>query len=670
MAVDKIHCFEFGEYRLDITNNQLLRNNVPVSITQKSFEILLFLIENQGIVLKKEDLLDALWEGNFVEESTLTQHIYMLRKALKRKGDEPNYIETIPKIGYRFTGEVEEVFYENPHPHISVNHVYPDSTESVSTSINDEIVYFKSLTESGKISAYVEEKAKTIAPPRPEKKPSKHYAAIAILLITGLLLLGYALYEGSVFSGSPTEQNQPQQIKSIAVLPFKIIGEGKDEKLGLGMADALISKLGNLEGISVRPTSTIIRFTENENEDLFEIGRKLEVDAILVGTIQRDNDLIRINVQFYRVSDQTQIAAEKFDEKYSNIFSIQDRISEKIAQKLFLKKNSKNDSLKYLEYSNNTEAYQAYSLGLFHWNKRTEENMEKAVAYFKIAIEKDPKFTNAYAYLSDSYTLIGYYRMRLMPSDIAFSKGAEMANKALELDANSSEAMTSLATIYSIKGDGEKGAKLLRKAIEINPNNSTARVRLAWAYIFEGNLEKSIEEMKLAQILDPLSTATNLALAQLMYLARRPDESISYSRRALEIDSDSISARRWIADAYEQKGMYQEAIAELNAILTLQQNDGISLLSLSRIYEKEKKFDEAKKFFDKGLKAENSSETPYQMALYNISLGNTDKAIELLEKYQSETNGSYAHFKHDYQLDPLRSNPKFKKLLPPSDRNS
>jgi DNA-binding winged helix-turn-helix (wHTH) protein/TolB-like protein/Tfp pilus assembly protein PilF len=669
MVVDKIHCFEFGEYRLDITNNQLLRNNVPVSITQKSFEILLFLIENQGIVLKKEDLLDALWEGNFVEESTLTQHIYMLRKALKKKGDEPNYIETIPKIGYRFVGEVEEVFYENPHPHITVNHVYPDSTESVSTSINDEIVYFKSLTESGKISAYVEEKAKTIIQ-QPEKRSSKNYVAIAILIITGFFLLGYALYEGNVFSGSPSEQNLPQKVKSIAVLPFKIIGEGKDEKLGLGMADALISKLGNLEGISVRPTSTIIRFTENENEDLFEIGRKLEVDAILVGTIQRDNDLIRINVQFYRVSDQTQIATEKFDEKYSNIFSIQDRISEKIAQKLFLKKNSKNDSLKYLEYSTNTEAYQAYSLGLFHWNKRTEENMEKAVAYFKIAIEKDPKFANAYAYLSDSYTLIGYYRMRLMPSDMAFSKGEEMANKALELDANSSEAMTSLATIYSIKGEGEKGANLLRKAIEINPNNSTARIRLAWAYIFEGNLEKSIEEMKLAQILDPLSTTTNLALAQLMYLARRPDESISYSRRALEIDSDSIDARRWIADAFEQKGLYKEAVAELNGILNLHQNDGISLLSLSRLYEKEKKFDESKKFLEKGIKAESSTETLYQLALYNISLGNTDKAIELLEKYQSGTNGSYAHFKHDYQLDPLRSNPKFKKLLPPSDRSS
>lgn len=210
MFVGKIHCFEFGEYRLDITNNQLLKNNIPVSITQKGFEILLFLIENKGLVLKKEELLDALWEGNFVEESTLTQHIYMLRKALKEKEVEAGYIETIPKIGYRFVGEVEEVFYENPRTQIAVNHVYPDLTQSFSTSINDEIVYFKSLTESGKIPAYVEEKTKTTtaAPRPPNSFPAKNYIILVGLVISGIALLAYSLYESNVFSNASPEQNQ------------------------------------------------------------------------------------------------------------------------------------------------------------------------------------------------------------------------------------------------------------------------------------------------------------------------------------------------------------------------------------------------------------------------------------------------------------------------------
>lgn len=673
MFVDKIHCFEFGEYRLDITNNQLLKNNIPVSITQKSFEILLFLIENKGLVLKKEELLDSLWEGNFVEESTLTQHIYMLRKALKEKGDESGYIETIPKIGYRFVGEVEEVFYENPRTQIAVNHVYPDLTESFSTSINDEIVHFKSLTESGKISAYVEEKTKTTAAAAPRSKksfPAKNYIILAIAAIFGIALLTYSLYESNVFSSASPEQNREQQIKSIAVLPFNIIGEAKDEKLGLGMADVLISKLGNLEGISVRPTSSIIRFSEDENQDLFEIGRKLNVDAILVGTVQRENDLIRVNVQLYRISDHSQIATEKFDEKYSNIFSIQDRISDKIAGKLFLKKNQNENSPIYLKYTDNIEAYQAYSMGLFHWNKRTQENLEKAVGYFQTAVEKDPNFAYAYAYLADSYALIGYYRMDTMPSDQAFSKGREMAQKALELDANCSEAMTALSTIFSMQGEPEEASKMLTRALEVNPNNSMARVRLAWSFVYQGKLEKSIEEMKTAQSLDPLSLTTNLALAQLLYLARRPDESIIYSRRAMEIDPNSMDARLWLADAFEQKRMFKEAAAEIGKVLSVRENDNRSMLSLSRIYAKEKKIDESKKLLEKAAETNVSVETPYLLALDYISLGKTNEAIKMLEKYKSETNGSYPHLKHDYQLDPIRDHPEFQKLLPPSDRNS
>ncbi len=283
-------------------------------------------------------------------------------------------------------------------------------------------------------------------------------------------------------------------------MPFNIIGQAKDEKLGLGMADVLISKLGNLEGISVRPTSSIIRFSEDENQDLFEIGRKLNVDAILVGTVQRENDLIRVNVQLYRISDHSQIATEKFDEKYSNIFSIQDRISDKIAGKLFLKTNQNENSPIYLKYTDNIEAYQAYSMGLFHWNKRTQENMEKAVGYFQIAVEKDPNFAYAYAYLADSYALIGYYRMGTMPSDLALSKGKETALKALELNANCSEAMTALSTIFLMQGESEEASKMLTRALEINPNNSMARVRLAWGYVYQGKLDKSIEEMKTAQI--------------------------------------------------------------------------------------------------------------------------------------------------------------------------
>lgn len=365
MFVEKIHCFEFGEYRLDVTNNQLSRNAVPVSITQKSFEILLFLVENQGIVLKKEDLLDSLWEGDFVEESTLTQHVYMLRKALKKDGDELNYIETIPKIGYRFVGEVEEVFYENPNSQITVNHVYPDRTESVTTSINDEIVYFKSLSESGKISAYVEEKTKQL-PAKKELKQPKNQFFLLFLVIVGFLLLGYTIYEKNFFLASQNAQNQDARIKSLAVLPFKIIGEGKDEKLGLGMADALISKLGNLEGLSVRPTSSVINFSEKENFDLFETGKNLEVDAILIGTIQKEKETVRITTQLFDVESKKLLWSERFDENYSDIFSLQDKISEHISSKLSIKIKTNNHIPAFAEFKTEDTLARFYLSGIYY----------------------------------------------------------------------------------------------------------------------------------------------------------------------------------------------------------------------------------------------------------------------------------------------------------------
>ncbi|MEZ5426594.1 MAG: winged helix-turn-helix domain-containing protein [Pyrinomonadaceae bacterium] len=669
MYVDKIHCYEFGQFRLDVTNNQLSKNEVPVSITQKSFEILLFLIENQGIVLKKDELLDTLWEGNFVEESTLTQHIYMLRKALKQKGEGEVFIETIPKIGYRFVAEVKEVIYENPNVHTSVSPHYPDLTESLSEPIDSGIAYFRALPEDN-VNFIYDEKKKT------REFGKAGFPRRRVFLIGGLLFLlialsagGYFLYRTGLLNSSAAVEKSDLQIKSIAVLPFRQIGQIQDEKLGLGMADVLISKLGNFEEISVRPTSAVIRFADEGQGDLFEIGRKLNVDAILIGTIQRENDLVRINVQLYRISDQQQLCSQKFDEHYSNIFKVQDRISEKIAQKLLLNTGRSGQSLVYLEYTSNTEAYQAYSMGLFHWSKRTEEGLDQALKYFKTAVEKDPKFAHAYAYLADTYTLIAYYKMKSMPPEVALANGKEIAKKALILDPDCSEALTALATAYFIENKGKEGVELLNKAIKINPNNSTARVRLAWQFVYEGDLEKAIEEMRLAQVLDPLSRTTNIALAQLLYLARRPDDAIVYSRRALEIDSNSVEARRWLADSYEQKGMYKEAVEELNKVLKVKKDDSQTILNLSRIFAKEKKINESKKLLAKALESEKTAETDYLVALDYITWGKTDEAIKLLKDYKSETNGSYPHFLHDYRLDPIRDNPEFKKILSVEENN-
>lgn len=657
MFDDKIRCFDFGKYRLDVTNNELLRNNIPVSITQKSFDVLLYLIENRGRVLKKEEMLDALWEEDFVEESTLTQHIYMLRKALRQNGKGEMYIETLPKIGYRFVAEVSEIILQRPIKQRQPTHVYPDSKEIINDSIRSDIAYFNSLTESGKVSAYVKEKTKIA------KKP-KRISNRLLILAAILAIISISIFALSYFNQSATindEVANSGEINKIAVLPFNQIDEEPDKKLGLGLADVLISKLSNLESISVLPTSAVISLAENENDDLFELGKKLNVDAILAGTIQRDEDQYRVTIHFYNVREKRPIFADRFDVRESNIFEIQDRIAEQVAQKLSLKMNVKDKTLPFTEFTNNRQAYQYYSMGLFHWNKRGTTNLAKAIEYFGLAIKEDPQFVHAYAYLADSYTLLGYYEAEDVSVRETLSKGRSMAQKAIDMDPNCSPALTALATVNIFENKKEKATELLKKAIELDPNNSTARVRLAWTYVYDGKLEKAIEEMKFAQVLDPLSKTTNLALAQLLNLARRPDESILYSQRVLEVESNSINAVTELANSFEQKKMFKEAIEQHKKILTIEKDNNFSRLALSRIYAKQNKKGESEKLLKEVLVKEKSGEITYSIALAHLALGEKNEALKWLKMYKGRM-GFPSSYTHDYKLDALRDTSEFREL--------
>lgn len=667
MFDDRVRCYDFGKYRLDVTNNELLRDNEPVAITQKSFEVLLYLIENRGRVLKKEELLDVLWDEDFVEESTLTQHIYMLRKALRQNDRDEIFIETLPKIGYRFTADVREIVLRQPLKKEISNPSFPDSKQIQSDSISSEIARFKSLTESGKISAFVREKKRA----GKQKTVSTRFlvgtvaTAVSAVLFAGLL----ALIVFWLNAQNSVDQADPGKIEKIAVLPFNQIDGGKDKKLGLGLADALILRLGSLDEISVLPTSAIIGLAERNDIDLLEIGKQLDVDAVLAGTIQHDEDQFRINVQLYSVKKGRPVFSDKFDVTEKNIFAIQDRISELVARKLSVKINARSATLPFSEFTNNQAAYQYYSMGLFHWNSREPKHLARAIEYFGRAVREDPQFVHAYAYLADSYVLLDYYE----PPEMSFSsprsispnlrKGRQMADLALEIDPECSPALTALATIHIFEGREKEGVALFQRAIENDPQNTTARVRLAWNYLYQGKLEKAVAEMRHAQMLDPLSKTTNLSLAQILNLAGRPDESLIYTFRVREVDETSLPAIREIADSYEQKKMFREAIAEHKRILRANSEDYRSILALGRLRALTGDREEAEKLLQKVLgKRQYDGEIAYRAALTYLSLGDRQQALNWLGRSRSH-RGYYPYLLHDYRLDPLRGSPEFEELI-------
>ncbi|HUF04459.1 MAG TPA: winged helix-turn-helix domain-containing protein [Aridibacter sp.] len=347
MSENNVQYYDFGDFRLDLVNYRLTESGEPVPLTQKSFELLQYLIENRSQVLKKDELLDALWEGNYVEEANLTQHVYMLRKALRQKGAEHVFIETIPKTGYRFVAHVEAIVDTGEPEQISAEPHSPHDSDPGPPAISEE--------------------AGDAAFPTPPDAPrgigrANVRTALALIGGCGVLVAAIVYFSGA---GAAVIESGPG---SIAVLPFKQISEEKDEKLGLGIADVIIAKLANIDSIAVRPTTSIIRYASGDTNDLFEVGKALNVDYVIEGSIQKENGKVRITTQLYSVSGKKQVWTETFDEEYTDIFALQDAISERIAQKVALGFRANERTFPFRQYTSDPEAYQAYSTGLAYWS--------------------------------------------------------------------------------------------------------------------------------------------------------------------------------------------------------------------------------------------------------------------------------------------------------------
>jgi TolB-like protein len=340
-----------------------------------------------------------------------------------------------------------------------------------------------------------------------------------------MILLGIALVALAFYFYSPRTplSRQPEsasavdevsRIKSIAVLPFRPIGEEVDkEKLGLGMSDAVIARLSNLRLIAVRPTSSVFRFAESAPVNAVQAGREMGVDSILEGTVQRDGEKVRVSVQLVRVRDGKTLWADSFQEQFSDIFSLQDSISSKVATTLSLNLGERQQQILARHPTSSAEAFQAYQMGIYFWNKRKKDDLQKAVEYFQRAVEIDPSYAQAHASLADTYSMMAYYRYHDDFEQMK-TKTRAAAERALSLDDSLAEAYIALGISYAIKNENfAKTQELFERAVELAPYSSIARHRYAWILLMNGKLSEGVLEMRAARENDPLSPATNLPIA-------------------------------------------------------------------------------------------------------------------------------------------------------------
>ena len=614
------HSYEFGRFRLKVAERVLLREGELVPLTPKVFDILITLVEHGGQVVSKDDLMKRVWPNTFVEEGNLTQNISLLRKALGETPGGAQFIETVPRRGYRFVAETIESS-GNGNSELAVpapNEVSPAPPVSIPNT-------------SGQSAGF---------------KRTPIFALVAGLVVVSII--------GVVYFTSAGKAGNPTAIQSIAVLPF--VDESSDpdaEYINDKIAESLINSLSKLPQLRVVPRSVVVSYKGKEI-DPRKVGQELNVRAVVTGRMRRHGDIISIQADLIDLENLSQLWGQHYDHKLADVLLVQDDISRDIFENLRLKLN--------VEEKKQLEAYGLYLKGRNAWNKRTSDALQQAIDYFNQAIAIDPNYGDAYAGLADCYNMLVVYG-RLEPKE-GFPKAKEAATKALEIDENSAEAHTSMAFI-KFRWDWDRTAteREFLEAIQLKPAYAPAHQWYSSYLVAVERFDEAIAEAKRTEELEPLSFTASSHLGWIYYLAGQNDKAIEQCRKILELDPSSFPARRYLGLAYEAKGMYPEAITEFQTGVKLSGSPLMHAL-LGHAYAASGKTAEAKQVLvDLQQLQGQRYVSPYTVAAIHAGLGDDEQAFKWLETAVQERDIWLMNLKVDPVFAKLRSKRQFTDIL-------
>ena len=492
-------------------------------------------------------------------------------------------------------------------------------------------------------------KGRKARPASPLPTPVLAAAAVVLIAIIGLwIVMRPASRDVSV--------NVPE--KSVAIFPFKPLSlQNRDEVLENGMADTLIAKLSTIAEIVIPSLSSAQKYDEQER-DVVAAGRLLHVRSVLEGTLQRVADRIRVTARLIDVRDGHSLWSDTFDEKFTDVFAVEDAIAQKVADALRLRLTGDEQKRLIKRYTGNTEAYQLYLKGRFYWNKYTAEGWRKSIEFFKQAAEKDPNYALAYSGIADSYSLLGELGI-VAPKEI-FPQARGYAEKALQLDDNLSEAHLSLGIVKLFYDWNPPAAEPeLVRARELNPSDPQVHHFYGHYLEFIGRYEEATAEFQRGIDVDPTNLIVNAEYGWTFYLRHRWDEAIAQYRKTLELEPNFILASVWMAQAFEQKQMYAEALAELERARKIDNWYWI-IAEIGCVDAFTGKRDEAQKIIAE-LNARAAHEYIDETLIVYIflALGDKDQAFAWMEKgYQSRAS-NLPWLVMEPKFDPLRSDPRF-----------
>jgi len=634
--------YEFGPFRVDARKRLLLCDGNPVRLSAKAFEILTVLLEEQGSLVEKDYLMRRVWPDAVVEENNLTVNVSALRKALSEVPGEHRYVVTVPGRGYQFVADVKR---QDDGPE-APNGRKDDSTSNLISQSKSDLNAINGVRDAPLSSV-------------DQHKVQGHRYPLWLLstfLLVGLIVVAYFAYLRS-FSG-----RSKAGVTAIAVLPFaNNTGDPSTDYLSNGIPESLINSLSKLQGVKVIARSSTLKYRGAE-VDLNEVARNLGVQAILTGRVTQRDDNLSVHVELVNTSDKTQIWGEQYDRKLSDLLEIQRDITREIVEKLRLKVTGENkEPTKH--YTENNEAYQLYLKGRFHWNKRNAEALHKSISYFEQAIAKDPGFALAYAGLADSYVVPAN---RLAPRD-AMPKAKAAAMRALELDESLAEAHTALARVFAAYDwDWTNAEKEYKRAIELDPSYAIAHQWYGGYLSVMGRSNEATAERKHALELEPLSLTINFELGLGYYYDRDYDRAIEQFQKTLELDQKFPAVNNFLPAAYEQKGMFREAIAGFQKSASLSGGGELTLskAGLGHVYAVTGKRVDAQLMLDDLKRLSGQEYLPStSIALIYTGLGKKDQAFAELQQGYEQRAFQMQWLKLDPRWDSLRSDPRFHDLI-------
>lgn len=617
--------YQFDDFRLHTEDGTLWRDGAKLSVTQKAIEMLVILLDDSGRVVPREAIIEKLWPDTFVDENNLSVTVSMLRKAM---ADRASMIETIPRKGYRFNGEVSVT-----------------STATIATREYTRTVIERTEIDEG-------------SPLIDAKHTGNRPYLVAAFVVMALLMTG--IFGWSYITNRSASADMATS-RQIAVMPFRELTPGDESKqFALGLTDSLITKLSGLKELTVRPTSAVLPFADGDSQASI-VRERLKVDNFLEGTIQRENGRVRVNVQFVRAVDGTVLWADIFEEKESDILRLQDLIAAKVFSALRLEVSPKQKEYLARRESTNAEANSLYLKGRFYWNKRTAEDLKTAVEYFELAVAKDPTFALGFVGLSDSYQMLSEYGG--IDRKLAMEKARAAVTRAIELNPEMGEAYCSLAYLKAFYDwDMNAADENFKKAVELSPNYATVRQWFGEYLLIRGRPDEAMAEQLRAAELDPLSPIILTNIAAIHYVSRDYEKAIEAVKRVDEIAPRFPMANYFLAMSYEKLGRETDAIkayyaADSSWLPSLRHTDESTYLTLGmrRLAER--------RYKDVTTPPLSAFMNGYQKAMGAVSAGDKESAFRHLEESFTARDRWFVNLRTDPHWDPIRNDPRFEDLL-------